>query len=65
MRNQTIGLLRAGCFSSNGAGCENRSLILAVYPDGLRSRHPRPTYGMLVAMTVIESTFASSGRFAI
>ena len=40
------------------------SLAVAIWrqPHELRTRHPRPTNGILVAITVIVATFASSGR---
>src|SRR4051794_13689183 len=35
------------------------------HPDRSRSDQPRPTKGILVAMTVRKRTFASSGRLAM
>ena len=39
----------------------------AYSPDMVRGQaaHPRPTNGILLAMTVRNSTFASSGRLAM
>jgi hypothetical protein len=37
----------------------------AALRPGHATRHPRPTNGILLAMTVMNSTLASSGRLAM
>ena len=58
--------MKADPAGAEDALTQESGILMAVrVPDPFRAAYPRPTYGILLAITVMNSTLASGGSSAM